>query len=239
MVRVILIKVGYSNAYLVSENGKWLMVDTGLTNKQKIIQSKFNQLGISAEDLSLIIVTHAHYDHVGNLRWVREASNAPVIVHESEKIILEQGIKTVPDGTNNLAGFLSRLGKLFYPKKMFDSVEPDITLNEVMSLKDFGFSAVLIPTPGHTTGSISLLFGSGETFTGDTCFRFLGSKSVFPIFANDIPTLLKSWETLLNSEARIFYPGHGKPFDKETLKASYDQQKNKIFYEVTGTRDFG
>ena len=177
MVRIVPLKVGYSNAYLV--------------------------------------------------KWVHEASDAPVIVHESEKIILERGIKTVPNGTSNLAGFMSKLGKLFYPKKMFDPVKPDITLNEVVSLKDFGFSAVLIPTPGHTAGSISLLFGSGEAFVGDTCFSFLKSKSVFPAFANDIPTLLKSWETLLNSEARVFYPGHGKLFDNETLRTSYDRVKNK------------
>lgn len=225
MIRVFPIKTGYAFAYLVSEDNKWLMVDTGVAGKEKSILLQLNSLNLNPEDLSLIVITHAHYDHVGNLKWLKDVSHAPVVIHELERIILETGDKAVPSGTIPFTRLLSQLGKWLYPKKMFSPVSPDLTIQNTTVLSDFGFSGVLIPTPGHTSGSVSLLFGSGEAFVGDTCFFAFGRKTVFPVFANDTASLMKSWETLLDSEAKIFYPGHGKSFNAETLKNSFEMMK--------------
>ena len=190
-----------------------------------MLKRKLAQLNINPQDISLIILSHVHYDHVGNLNWLKEESNAPVMVHKDEGTYLERGLRLIPNGATISGKILSNMGKLYNPLPKFVPVKPDILVSDILSLRDFGFSATVIPTPGHTSGSISVVFGSGESFVGDTCFSLYGSKNVFPIFANDIPSLLKSWQTLIDSEANIIFPGHGKPINKDELVKSYMEKK--------------
>ncbi len=223
MTEVIPIKLAYSRVYLVKENGKNLIVDAGLPGKSGLLIKKLKENGVNPEDIDLIVITHVHYDHIGNLACLKEASKSPVLVSEQESAYLIKGKSPVPSGTNVFTKLLSGIGKKFNPLNGYKAVKPDVIFSDFGTLKEFGFSASLIPTPGHTSGSISLVFGSGEAFVGDTCFRVYNRKSVFPVFANDIPTLLKSWRTLLDSEARIFYPGHGNAFGRDLLLQSYEK----------------
>lgn len=227
MLKVIPIKLAYSRVYLVKENGKNLIVDAGLPGKFNLLIKKLIENGVKPEDIDLFVVTHVHYDHVGNLARLKRASNAPIIISETEAGMLVKGESLTPSGTNVFTKLISGIGKRFNPLKVYEAVEPDVLFSDFSTLKEFGFSASLIPTPGHTNGSLSMIFGSGEAFVGDTCFRVYNRKSVFPVFANDIPVLLKSWRTLLDSEARIFYPGHGNPFDRNLLLQSYEKLKLK------------
>lgn len=222
MVEVISVNTGFSILYLVRENNKYLLIDSGRPVSSRKLSKKLKKKKINPADISLIIVTHVHYDHVGNLKWLKEQSKAPVMVHIDEAGILERGEAPIPEGTTFLSKIISYLGKIVNPCSKYYPVKADILINEVCSLNDFGFTAAVIPTPGHTGGSISVIFGTGETFVGDTCFNLYWGKTVFPMFANDVPRLMRSWQTLIDSEARIFYPGHGKPFLKETLKSSLE-----------------
>jgi glyoxylase-like metal-dependent hydrolase (beta-lactamase superfamily II) len=223
MPEVIPIKLAYSRVYLVKENGKNLIIDAGLPGKSDLLIKKIRENGVEPEDIELIVITHVHYDHVGNLARLKEVTNAPVLVSSLESEMLAQGKSLTPSGTNVIAKLISGIGRKYNPLSPYKAVKPDVLFSDFGTLKEFGFSASLISTPGHTPGSISVVFGSGEAFVGDTCFRVFNRKSVFPVFANDIPTLLKSWRTLLESEARIFYPGHGNAFGKDLLLQSYEK----------------
>lgn len=227
MIQVTTINVNFSTIYFIREDGKYLVVDAGIPNRSKLLKRKLNKANINPEEISLIILTHVHYDHVGNLAWLKKISNAPVMVHEDEGAVLERGQKLIPNGSTRIGKILSGLGKLVNPLPNFTPVKPDYLVKDISTLREFGFSATVIPTPGHTSGSISVVFGSGESFVGDTCFSLFNSKDVFPIFANDVPSLFHSWQTLIDSEADMFYPGHGKPFGKEFLKTSYLRCKNE------------
>lgn len=224
MPEVIPIKLAYSRVYLIKENGRNLIIDTGLPGKSALLIKRLKENGVDPEDIDLVVITHVHYDHVGNLARLKEVMKAPVLVSKLEAQILAEGKLMIPSGTNFFTKFLSGIGGSVVPLKLYKAVDPDILFSDFGTLKDFGFSASLIPTPGHTSGSISVVFGSGEAFVGDTCFRVYNRKSVFPVFANDIPTLLKSWRTLLDSEAEIFYPGHGDAFNRDLLQRSYERQ---------------
>jgi glyoxylase-like metal-dependent hydrolase (beta-lactamase superfamily II) len=79
---------------------------------------------------------------------------------------------------------------------------------------------------GHTRGSISIVLESGEAFVGDTCFNVfsLVRSSVFPPFADNTELLYESWKILLDSNAKIFLPGHGRPFIREKLATSLEKR---------------
>ena len=227
MPEVFPIKLSYTWCYLVKEGDKLLMIDASLSGFEKKFERKVKALGLAVEDINLIILTHVHHDHVGITNWVKEKSGAPVLVHEKEARILELGETPIPEGTKTLGKILHKLGVAFNFIFSYKPVKADILVSDILALDKFGFSATVVPTPGHTEGSISILFGTGESFVGDCCFQILKRKDVFPIFANDVPQLLKTWKTLLNSEAVRFYPGHGEAFDKNVLRLSFEKNQTR------------
>lgn len=53
----------------------------------------------------------------------------------------------------------------------FDKVEPEILVEEDIDLLEFGVNGKIVHTPGHISGSISLLLDSGEAFVGDLAVK--------------------------------------------------------------------
>jgi hydroxyacylglutathione hydrolase len=58
----------------------------------------------------------------------------------------------------------------------FDEVEPEILVDEEMDLLEFGVNGRIVHTPGHTSGSISLLLDSGEAFVGDLAINWMSGS---------------------------------------------------------------
>jgi glyoxylase-like metal-dependent hydrolase (beta-lactamase superfamily II) len=116
-------------------------------------------------------------------------------------------------------------------KSKYQPVNPDLVVGSEYDLGKYLPGAKVISTPGHTTGSISLVIGNEAAFVGDTLFNVM-SWSVFPPFANDIPELLKSWQRLIDTGCRTFFPGHGKPITLQKLKVSYEKRSKRSKEEL-------
>jgi len=228
MKKVNSILLGNSHTYLIKGKKGYLLIDAGFPNTVKTFLNVHRKKSINLQDIVLMVITPVHYDHVGNLKEIKDFTRAKIIVSSNEYEMLKKGIISIPKGTNISGKLISYLGNLS-PKAIinYPPVEADIRISETYFLKDFGFNALIIPTPGHTKGSLSVVFYSGEAFVGDTCFNIfpINKSTVFPPFANDIPILLKSWKLLLNTKVQRLFPGHGKPFDREK---SYIKLKEKI-----------
>ena len=235
MKKVNSILLANSNTYLIKGKKGYLLIDTGFPNTVKTFLNALEKKSINLQDIVLIVITHFHYDHVGNLKEIKDFTGAKIIVSSNEYILLKNGIISIPKGTNISGKLISYLGNLSPKAIRYLPVEADIRISETYSLENFGFNASIIPTPGHTKGSLSVLFDSGEAFVGDTCFNILliNKFTVFPPFANDIPILLKSWKLLLDMKVQELFPGHGKSFDREKLQKSFT--KLKKLFENKGT----
>ena len=83
--------------------------------------------------------------------------------------------------------------------------------------------AYLLHTPGHTSGSISLIIDDEIALVGDALFHIL-PWSVFPPFGNDIDQLIESWKKLLGTGCRLFLPAHGSEIKKELLERCYTKR---------------
>ena len=97
----------------------------------------------------------------------------------------------------------------------------DIVLgNDDFSLRDYGIPGTVIYTPGHSSGSVSILLDTGDVFVGDLAMnKFpLRLSPGLPIFAEDSNQLKESWKLLLGKGAKTIYPAHGKPFSAEIIK---------------------
>lgn len=224
---VINVQMGHSNSYLIVSGGHGILVDAGSPGKIQNLQTALKKNNLVFLDIVLIILTHTHYDHTGCLAEIKKMSGAKVLVHASEKEYLEKGMTPFPKGTMWFSKVISGIGNLFLASRSrYQPVIPDIIVNGEYDLGKYIPGAKIIPTPGHTDGSISLVIGKEIAFVGDTLFN-VAPGTVFPPFANNIPELLKSWQILIASGCRIFYPGHGKPITLQDLKDSYAKKKRK------------
>ncbi len=71
-----IIKVGATNCYLLKSSSGNVLIDTGYKRKANIILDFLRDNEISLESIGLIILTHAHYDHIGNASVIREKTGA-------------------------------------------------------------------------------------------------------------------------------------------------------------------
>lgn len=221
--QIIQIPMGSSHAYLVVNGQQAVLVDAGLKNKEQQVVTALRNLDLSPQAIRLIILTHTHYDHCGSLRALQELTEAKILVHADEAACLKQGYCEMPQGTRWFSKMIAAVGRIFAQQMMtYPPVEPDFTISERFDLQDYGINGYILPTPGHTSGSLSVILQDTHAIVGDTLFHIF-KKSVFPPFANDQQELLKSWGKLLNTRCEHFYPGHGAPFRRELFKRSYEK----------------
>jgi hydroxyacylglutathione hydrolase len=225
---VIQIHTSGSNAYLVRGKFGNMLIDTCRWKNPRIVLQNIKNAGLSPEQINLIILTHVHFDHVAGTAELKRISKAPVLVHYMEADLLTKGITRLPAGANPFAQWLSDMGNRYIPSiGKFSPSEAEIKIDDKYELAQYGIDGYVIPTPGHTEGSISVILDNGEAIVGDCCI-FAIEEFVLPPFANDLPLLLKTWQKLLTLGCHTFWPGHGKPIPAALLKKSIPGLERRI-----------
>lgn len=161
------------------------MIDPGLRDP------KITNFLLDAKDKErLILITHAHFDHIAGAPDLREKTGVPIGVGIDDSDALS-------DPHENLSG-------RFYPK--FPSFKADRTFEDgdIVTVGDLSFQ--VIKTPGHTVGGVSYLI-ENALFSGDTLFEGTVGRTDFP--GGDIGALKKSVKKLLALDPdTVVYPGH-------------------------------
>jgi len=223
--RITTIRMLTSNAYLVANGKQAILIDCGMKKKEKKILVALARMQLSPRDIQLIILTHTHYDHAGSIKALQQITNAKVLVHKAEAECLDQGYCAFPKGTMWFPKIMSAIGRALNKwVGRYAPVTPDILISKKFDLQPFGIGGYVLPTPGHTAGSLSVVIAEDHAIVGDTLFNIF-KHSVFPPYANDQEGLLKSWKKLLEIRCEYFYPGHGKPFTRERLQKTYAEKK--------------
>ncbi len=215
-----IIKVGTINCYLLKSEISNVLIDTGYKGKFQIILDFLESNGIIPESVGLIVLTYAHYDHVGNASKIKEITGAKVLVHKEELSLLKS---EVTDSTSTKP--LNIWGKILFSKissidTTFNSITPDIIMDSGFNLEDYGFSGRIINTPGHSKGSISVILNSGEAFVGDLAMNGLPLRfgAGEPIFGENIKEIYESWKKLVEFGVHTLYPAHGPSFSINIIK---------------------
>lgn len=210
---IIPISLGFVNAYIVKQDGI-ILIDTGIPASEQKILDAFYEHGLKPQDISLIIITHGHQDHVGSAAALHKISGTPVACHADDAGFLEKGKQNTLKPCSMMGFFL----QFFFNRKNlseYPPVHPDILIDGPFDLDSYGISGMIIPTPGHTKGSVAVALNSGERFTGDLIFPKIPSgKPGFPFWAEEPDLVLDSIRKICDENSSVIYPGHGGPFGK-------------------------
>ncbi|HSH19436.1 MAG TPA: MBL fold metallo-hydrolase, partial [Draconibacterium sp.] len=169
----------------------------------------------------------------GNLKALAKYTGAKVLVHSKEYENLKNGFIQIPAGQGKYSGLISKIGRALVPG--FASPKPftaDIINEDEFNLNEFGIDGKIISTPGHTTGSQSVLLGK-TLISGDTFINLKNGK-IFPPFANEPKILLDTWQSIFDLGIQEIYPGHGKKLQKEEVLPEFEKWK-KRFNSFDGT----
>jgi len=231
MTDFICIQMGTCAVFVIRGKGGYILVDAGNRGREGKLFRTLEKNGVSPEEISLIVVTHVHYDHVGALAAVQERCDCPVAVHKKERSILESGLSVLPAGTNLFADTVLHMGDRLVELGVFGfkSVKADVIVDGEMDLSPYGVAGSIVPTPGHTLGSISVLLHDHTAFVGDTVmtFPFPPDWPIFPPFADDPEALLDTWELLLGRDVRRIHQAHGREISDDQLRRAYEKQRMK------------
>ena len=196
-----------TNCYIVASDvtKRGLVIDPGAEPKN--ILDLIDELGLK---ISWIIITHSHFDHVGALNPVKEATGALIAIHESEGDSKLQAAAQVFGGI--MAGSIHKPTKADRLLKDGDYVEID----------DLNFEVLY--TPGHSPGGICLLT-NGILFSGDTLFNMGIGRTDFPGSSHN--KLMESIRNRLMTlpDQTVVYPGHGP------ATTIGDERKSNPFFE--------
>lgn len=218
---------GRANSYLVIDKDISIMVDTGIKNSNKAVMGKLDDF-LDGNDLSYLVLTHSHHDHVGNAAMLKEKYKTKVIIQKSEaEYLMNPKSQLIPQGTNLATrigvGLVMRIKSKLTKFFNFEAVDPNILVDDDYSISS---NCYLIPTPGHSQGSMSLIVDDEVALVGDAMFGVFW-WSVFPPFAADVPMMIRSWGKLLNTGSKLFLPGHGTENSRELLEKQYNKYKLK------------
>lgn len=200
--------MGFVNAYLLQAGDGYILVDTGISDVWTKLESELLSRGALPERLKLVILTHGDMDHSGNCKKLQQKYGVNIAIHQGDLDMVTTG-KPRRRSANTLTGRIMT----WMASKISDasgSFEPNLYLEDGQSLQEFGHDATVIHTPGHTAGSIVILTAEGDLIVGDTVSNRRKPKTA-DLF-EDESELKTSLSILRGLNAKIVYPGHGKPF---------------------------
>jgi len=184
------------------------LVDTGFKGRSAQILKAIQRLGYSPSDITSIIITHHHGDHVGNLAVLQEVARARVAAHPADAPYIDGRL---PQPGPERPAWVS---KAFAPFGWLWATAPvavDVLVNDGEELPILGGIRVL-HTPGHTPGSISLLLErTGVVIVGDVLAHRFRLDLPSRAFTVDIAQEIRSIRRVASLEFDVICFGHGLP----------------------------
>jgi glyoxylase-like metal-dependent hydrolase (beta-lactamase superfamily II) len=216
------VNLGVTTSYLLQGEDGVLVIDTGYARDYAKFRAELARAGVALDEITALLLTHGHDDHAGFAAQLREETGARLIVHR-DALPLLRGEQMTGVGMSFLNARVFGLALMYALLSGRQFGYPPVTLREddiVVDgdddevLRSLGFDAEIVATPGHTSGSISVMTPQGRTFCGDAAMNFLPitGAGLRPIFLSDQGAVFASWRKLLDRGATVIYPAHGAPF---------------------------
>ena len=185
-----IVNVGYksTNYWVVSAGGPRLLVDLGWPGSLGTLRAQLTRMSVPIGELRCGLATHYHIDHAGlaedlkglGMRlWVLDSQVAAIPLMKQHIKPQDHYTEITPHG-NDVFGFAESRKRL----------------------ADIGLAGQIVPTPGHSDDSVSLILDDGSAFIGDLTPLAIAEEE-------KAETLAASWQRLRDLGMKAIYPGHG------------------------------
>ncbi|AMB39048.1 MULTISPECIES: MBL fold metallo-hydrolase [Paenarthrobacter] len=213
----------YTLSYLLFSGPDYLVIDPGFDSPQGRLdlQAGLRAAGVGLTDVTGIVATHFHTDHLGMASWLRRRSGAWLALGQAEQrhisVFDDPAVESeadrarmrswgVPEGRLDEAAM--NVDKLMHLKQLAD---PDLRLGDGDAVPIHGRPLTVVETPGHTPGHICLRDAGREVFlSGDHVLPRI-SPNVSLEIRGDADPLRSCMESLGRLEAETHFevlPAH-------------------------------
>ncbi|MGY4965995.1 MBL fold metallo-hydrolase [Streptomyces sp. 900105245] len=217
------------NAYLLLGR-RPVIVDAGTPGSGRKILDQITAHGVDPADVALIVITHGHIDHFGSAAELHRLTGAPVAGHMADLGPYRSGRAREPYlPTGPMGRLMARNRKL---RVRAEPVDPAVLIRGETGLEDYGLAARIMPTPGHTAGSVSVLTDDGDLVAGDLIAgSFMGlvpGRPANPPFHDDPRQNLASLHEMLALDPISLHVGHGTPLDPARVRRWAEREGDRL-----------
>lgn len=194
-----ILNVGYrsTNYWVVSAGSSRLLVDLGFPGTVGTMLAGLTRQGVPMHEVRHGLATHYHIDHAGAAQDLKMRGMRLVVVDLQLAAVPAMARWTKPhDG--------------YTPIALDDNLVTTIADSRRL-LAGLGIAGQIVPTPGHSDDSVSLLLDDGSAFTGDLTIPALAEPA-------NAGTVQRSWRRLRELGAARVHPGHGPIFPLSRLE---------------------
>jgi len=208
---------------IVTEKGN-ILINTGLANSLPIIKENIKTLGFDYKSIKILLLTQAHFDHLGAMAEIKKETGAKLYVDEKDADALETGGK--------LDYELGKYGISFKP------IKPDFLLKNNDKIKLGSTTLTMLHHPGHTKGSCSFIFDTKD------------KNSSYKVLIANMPSIIvdrkfseiasykdiqkdytETFKTMKKLDFGLWVASHASQFDLHNKRKSGGPYNPKVFMD--------
>ncbi len=218
------------NWYVVEDDGELTVVDAGLPGHWEVLLEGIDTLGYGLDDVSALVLTHGHSDHIGFAEQLREEGGVPIFVHEADAAMTKGDGGGAPMGkfVKNVwrpavIGLLTEItrggGLSTPPATAVETFENGAVL-------DVPGKPRVVHVPGHSDGSCAfhlpdrdVLICGDALATVDIITGKSHGPQLMSLFSGDETNADRSLDAIESFGHVTLLPGHGDPWTGEMTEA--------------------
>jgi glyoxylase-like metal-dependent hydrolase (beta-lactamase superfamily II) len=215
------LRIVFVNVFAVTGGSGWTLIDCGLNGSAARI-TRWAREHFHGTAPDAIVLTHAHFDHVGAIDGLLESWDVPVYVHPQERPYVT-GERSYPNPDPSVGGGMMARMAFLYPRSPINlgARVRELPLDgSIPTLPDWRW----LHTPGHTAGHVSLFRDADRALIVGDAFCTTKQESFFAVatqrpelhgppsyFTTDWTAAGESVRRLAALQPAIVAPGHGQP----------------------------
>lgn len=198
-----------TNTYLIFGTKGLLLFDTGWAGTFMKMCKALGEKGIKLQDIDYLLISHFHPDHMGIAGELAKQGVTVVVMESQEEFV-------------HASDHIFERDKRFAYVPINDDNVKHLSFEDSRALlKELGIAGQIIPTPGHSEDSVSLMLDSGDVFVGD----------LYPLYeleAHEEPDVQESWKRILATKPKRIFYGHAKTAVLEDIESSQDETSRAV-----------